>query len=135
MCKLLIACSGTSSAERARVVSLWCLVTAAASSAGLLTAHDVGSQDLVYQLHELAERVQLPPERDYELAAMLYEQGIALDPLNAALRYNAGSAYTRHSYTCAHFSVAYCFADNRVLLAVDSCAEKSWKSSRSDRNV
>ena len=50
--------------------------------------------DLVYQLHELAERVQTPPERDYELAARLYAQGVALDPLNAALRYNAGSAYT-----------------------------------------
>ena len=49
---------------------------------------------MVYQLHELAERVQTPPERDYELAALLYAQGVALDPLNAALRYNAGSKHT-----------------------------------------
>lgn len=82
-------------------ISLWCLVAAAAASAAASAGHGSDTlthppetHDLVYQLHELAERVQLPPERDYELAAALYVQGIALEPLNAALRYNAGSTYT-----------------------------------------
>ena len=76
------------------MVSVWCLVIAFASVAASAHGPDISSLDLVYQLHDLAERVQLPPERDYELAALLYDQAIALDPLNAALRYNAGSTRT-----------------------------------------
>ena len=73
------------------MISLRCLLIAVVTSVRCVRGQDAESLDLVYRLHELAERVQLPPERDYELAALLYAQGIALDPLNAALRYNAGS--------------------------------------------
>jgi tetratricopeptide (TPR) repeat protein len=62
----------------------------AADGAGPSDAATPSVGDLVYQLHDLAERCQLSPERDYELAASLYAQAIALEPLNAALRYNAG---------------------------------------------
>jgi tetratricopeptide (TPR) repeat protein len=44
----------------------------------------------VYELHKLAEDVQAPPLRDYELASRLYRQAIALEPDNAALHYNYG---------------------------------------------
>ena len=60
--------------------------TPAATAAATAAA----AQDLVYQLHDLAESVQLPPTRDYALASLLYRQAIALEPLNAALRYNYG---------------------------------------------
>ena len=82
------------------MVSFRCLFIAAVTSGGFVRGQDAESLDLVYRLHELAERVQLPPERDYELAALLYAQGIALDPLNAVLRYNAGSTQADCKCVC-----------------------------------
>lgn len=119
------------------MISVRCLVTAAASVVGLVHGPDTSSLDLVYQLHELAERVQLPPERDYELAAMLYEQAVALDPLNAALRYNAGSTRAPPS-ACTQRSPADCTAALRAapltckLLASGSCTEESGEPPRRD---
>ena len=88
------------------MVELLLLVVSDAAAVGSVANEDVGTLDLVYQLHELAERVQLPPERDYELAARLYAQSIALDPLNAALRYNAGSKLHRQPSRCIRSHIA-----------------------------
>lgn len=47
-------------------------------------------KDLVYPLYTLAEEVQHMTRPDYQLAEKLYRTAIALDPANAALRYNFG---------------------------------------------